>query len=85
VADVEALDPERMQVLDREVERVDEGARARLLRAFLGEQLGEAQRRAADAHVEPGAARLARLVLDRSRERRCAPRASRSASCRRRG
>src|SRR6185295_10532228 len=44
VADVEALDPERVQVLDREVERIDERARARLLRAFLGEQLGEAMR-----------------------------------------
>jgi hypothetical protein len=65
VADVEALDPERVQVLDREVERVDERTRARLLRALLGEQLGEAQGRALDAHVEPGAARLARLVLHR--------------------
>ena len=63
VADVEALDPERMQVLDLEVERVDQGAGARLLRAFLGEQLGQAERGAVDAHVEPGAARLARLVL----------------------
>ena len=31
----------RVEVLDREVERIDQRARARLLRAFLGEQLRE--------------------------------------------
>ena len=41
VADVEALDAERMQVLDLEVERIDERVGAGLLRALLGEQLRE--------------------------------------------
>src|SRR6516225_4788737 len=45
VADVEAFDPERVHVLDGEVERIDERARTRLLRTLLGEQLREAKRR----------------------------------------
>ena len=52
----------------RDVERLHQRSRARLLRTFLGEQLGQAQRCALDAHVEPGPALLARLMLHRDLE-----------------
>ena len=66
----------RVQVLDLEVERVDQGARARLLRAFFGQQLGQPDLRAVLAHVEPGAPRFARLVLGRDLLPACADSAS---------
>jgi hypothetical protein len=63
VANVEALDPERMQVLDAR-SSASTRARVRACQALLGEQLGR-RSSAPLMHVEPGAARLARLVLDR--------------------
>src|SRR5664280_1111159 len=65
VADVETFDTKRVQILDGDFERLDQGAGARLLRALLGKQLRQAQGRALDAHVEPGPTLLTRLVLHR--------------------
>ena len=63
VADVETFDAEGVEVLGREVERFHQRAGARVLRPFLGQQLGELDLGALDAHVEPRSPRLARLVL----------------------
>jgi hypothetical protein len=65
VRDVEALDAQRGMVLDLELQRLDEGAGARLLRPFLGEELRQAKRRALLAHVQPRPTLVARLVLHR--------------------
>ena len=63
VADVEAFDSEGVDILDREVQRIDQRPGARVLRALFSEQLRQLEFRARDAHVQPGTARLAGLVL----------------------
>jgi hypothetical protein len=61
VRDVEALDAEVVQVVAREVQRLDQRAGARLLRAFFGQQAGQLQPGIRLGHLQPVAALLARL------------------------
>ena len=65
VADVETLDAKRVELLDFQRQRVDQRPRARQLRTLLGQQLRQTQVSALDAHVQPRASRIARLVLGR--------------------
>ena len=62
VRDVEALDRQVIQALHRQIQRLGERARARLLRTLLGQQARQLNVGVLLRHVEPGPALLARLV-----------------------
>ena len=66
VADVETFDPHKGEIgpVLPEPQRLDEGARARLVRALFCEQAGERELGVTLGHVEPGAALALRLVDD---------------------
>jgi len=56
VADVEALDPQLLRVLDFQPECLDQGARADLLRTVLGDVARQRQVRVGLRHLKPVAA-----------------------------
>ena len=62
VRNVEALDRQGIEVFLRQIQRLGQGARARLLRARLGQQARQLQVGILARHVEPGAVLTTRLV-----------------------
>ena len=62
VRDVKAFDGQLVEILDRQVQHLGQGARARLLRAFFGQQPGQLNVGIFLRHLQPDAALLARLL-----------------------
>ena len=64
VADVKALDAQQAHMIGRQAQSLDQGPRARLLRALLIQQTRELNRRVLLRHIEPNATLLTRLHRD---------------------
>ena len=62
VRDVKALNAQLIQVIDRQVQRLGQCARARLLRAFLGQQARQLNIGVLLRHLQPDAALFTRLL-----------------------
>ena len=62
VGNVKTLHPQRFQIVQRQIQRLHQGAGARLLRALFRKQAGELQVGVGLRHLQPLAALFARLV-----------------------